>query len=431
MGVVYEAEHVRLKQRVAIKMLLPELMNVPDIVSRFEREARAAGQLRSSNVARVLDVDSTPEGVPYMVMEYLDGVDLSVELGRRGPMPIAQAIDYVLQTCNAMREAHRLGIVHRDLKPSNLFLANVDGRQIIKVLDFGISKVEGDREARVTGTQATVGTPLYMSPEQIRSAKHVDARSDIWSLGIILYELIAGKTPYEGSTTAAAVAICVDPVPSLRAIRPDVPPALEEIILRALAKEREARFQSVEELARALSSFGPPDAQAFVSQPMLPALAPSERDLLVSARTEASDASSGAKRPGAATESPWATHAGRAKKSSWKIVTIVAAALVSLVTAIAFIAHKPAPHVTDTANDPPRATVSTMAVPSAATSAPATPQVDQAPVPSATTAAAPTPKPTIKATVKGPPPPAASASAKPPPTHSVPTSIPTAAPTRL
>ena len=265
MGVVFEAEHLRIRQRVAIKMLLPDVLAIPDVVSRFEREARAAGQLQSTNAARVIDVEITDRGVPYMVMEYLEGHDLSAELTVRGQLSLADAVEYVLQTCNAMRSAHKLGIVHRDLKPSNLFLTtSAEGRPLIKVLDFGISKVENDAESRVTGTQATVGTPLYMSPEQIRSAKHVDARTDIWALGVILFELLTGKTPFEGSTTAAAVAICVDEPPSLRAARPDVPPELEQIVLRALAKDRDARFPSVEAFAQALMPFAQPGSSAFV-----------------------------------------------------------------------------------------------------------------------------------------------------------------------
>src|SRR5690349_9455987 len=158
MGIVYEAVHTRIQQRVAIKMLLPEVLDLPDVVSRFEREARAAGQLRSENAARVLDVDISEGGIPYMVMEFLDGSDLGKILETHGALPIAQAVDYVLQACNAMAEAHSVGIIHRDLKPSNLFITGAARK--LKVLDFGISKLENDKEARVTATQAVVGTPL-------------------------------------------------------------------------------------------------------------------------------------------------------------------------------------------------------------------------------------------------------------------------------
>jgi len=253
MGVVYEAIHARIEQRVAIKMLLPDVLELPDVVPRFEREARAAGKLRSENTVRVLDVDMSDGGIPYMVMELLDGTDLGKLLDEQKQLPIADAVDYVLQACNAMAEAHAAGIVHRDLKPANLFVTT--GRKV-KVLDFGISKLENDKEARVTATQTVVGTPLYMSPEQVRSAKHVDARTDIWSLGIILYELLSGRTPFEGSTTAAAAAICIDAPPPMAQLRADVPAALEQAILVALQKEPEKRFRTVTELASAISRFG-------------------------------------------------------------------------------------------------------------------------------------------------------------------------------
>jgi serine/threonine-protein kinase len=426
MGVVYEALHLRLRQRVAIKMLLPEMMSVPDVVSRFEREARAAGQLRGENAARVLDVEATAAGVPYMVMEFLDGHDLSDQIVRQGQLEIPQAVDYVLQACSAMREAHRLGIVHRDLKPSNLFLAKVEGRWVIKVLDFGISKVEDDREARVTGTQATVGTPLYMSPEQIRSAKHVDPRTDIWSLGIILYELLAGKTPYEGSTTAAAVAICVDAVPSLRAVRPDVPPLLEEVILKALAKERNDRFPTVEALASALAPFaGPSGVAMMASQPSLSHItsaAPSNpsTDEVWRARTEMSDPAIGAKRAGTATAGSWSTQSGGRKRTSPWLIAVMAAsgAAIGIAIAIVAVAKFSGPKPTPSA-EPHQAAVGATIAPTPTVTTTAEPQ----PLPTAThtTPPATLTTPTVK---RNPPPPA---STNKPPASA--TAHPTQAPT--
>ncbi|HEX7603639.1 MAG TPA: serine/threonine-protein kinase, partial [Polyangiaceae bacterium] len=279
MGVVFEAEHMRIKQRVAIKMLLPEVLELPDVVSRFEREARAAGQLRSENTARVLDVDVSEEGMPYMVMEFLDGYDLSQILEQRAQLPIALAVDYVLQACSAMAEAHAAGIVHRDLKPSNLFLVGGE-RGTVKVLDFGISKVENDKDNRVTATQTVVGTPLYMSPEQVRSAKHVDARTDIWALGIILYELIAGKTPFEGNMTAAAAAICIDEPPPLTQFRQDVPPDLADHIRVCLEKDPSKRYPNVQSLAVAIAPFGTGDVRSpDSSQPNIVLPRPSTRRL--------------------------------------------------------------------------------------------------------------------------------------------------------
>ena len=204
MGVVFAATHEKLGQAVAIKMLLPEYARHPELVARFGREARASAQLRHRNSARVIDVDETTTGIPYMVMERLHGHDLETELEARGKLEIAEAVQYVVEACAAMTEAHQRGIVHRDLKPSNLFLSTeADGSVCVKVLDFGISKVQSE-EGRITSTQHQMGTPLYMSPEQVRSAKSVDARTDVWSLGVILYELLTGDTPFKGSTAELA-----------------------------------------------------------------------------------------------------------------------------------------------------------------------------------------------------------------------------------
>jgi len=254
MGVVFQAEHLRLKQRMAIKVLQPTRSGQRD-AARFMREARAASQLGSHHVARVLDVDELETGLPYMVMEYLDGCDLEHELGNRGRLLVSEAVDYVIQACAAVAEAHSKGIVHRDLKPSNLFLCDEGDERIVKVLDFGISKMAD--EASVTVTATSLGTPLYMSPEQIRDAKEVDHRTDIWSLGVILFELLAGKPPFEGrgGATAVSVAIAMDPPPWLRTLRTDVPVGLEQAVMKMLEKNRDARYQSVKEAAEALRPF--------------------------------------------------------------------------------------------------------------------------------------------------------------------------------
>ncbi len=267
MGLVFEAKHLRLRQRVAIKFLKPEMRGLSDCVTRFEREGRAAARLSGPNVARIFDVDATPEGVPFMVIEYLDCRDLSAELGERGSLPIAEAVDVVLQACSAMAEAHSFGVIHRDLKPSNLYLCGHGAARVVKVLDFGISKISADDDVQATAPSITLGTPQYMSPEQIMSSNDVDLRTDIWSLGIILYKAITGKSPFVGdSSTALIVAIATQaPLP----IGVDVAPVeLGAAIMRALTKERAERYASVAEFAAALRPFG---SGAVVSTPELAA----------------------------------------------------------------------------------------------------------------------------------------------------------------
>ncbi len=262
MGVVFEATHLKLRQRVALKMLLPDMLSHEIIVTRFEREARAAGQLRNRHAARVMDVDVTVDGLPYMVMEFLQGHDLQTELEQRGRLPCEEAVDYVLQACSAMIEAHQLGIVHRDLKPANLFLAH-DGdphetrdSRIVKVLDFGISKVQNEGDASLTTAESVMGTALYMSPEQVRSSGTVDARTDIWSLGIILYELLAGHPPWMGTPTQLAAAIVSEDAPDIRTFC-EIPAEMVAIVMKALQRNPQNRYADVKALALALAPFAP------------------------------------------------------------------------------------------------------------------------------------------------------------------------------
>ena len=257
MGVVVAATHLGLGQLVAIKLMLPEALAHPENVERFEREARAAVRLKSEHVARVSDVGRLDDGSPYIVMEYLHGEDLDQVLEKGGVLPIETAVDYVLQACEAVAEAHALGIVHRDLKPKNLFLTTrVSGKPLVKVLDFGISKstVEGDMS--LTSTAQIMGSPNYMSPEQLRSARNVDLRTDIWALGAILYELLSGYVPFVAESVTELTAMVLQDLPRpLTELRPDVPPALVAAITKCLEKPREARFQSVSELAMAIAPF--------------------------------------------------------------------------------------------------------------------------------------------------------------------------------
>ena len=253
MGIVFEAFHTGLQQRVAIKMLRPDVLSNRTVTGRFEREARAAAKLQGPNVAKVLDVDAV-DGHPYLVMEFLDGHDLMTELEQRQKLPIPEAVGYVLEACIPIAQAHGQGIVHRDLKPSNLFLANVDGKRVVKLLDFGISKFVAEGSKLTAGTEA-LGTPEYMSPEQIRQTANVDHRGDIWSLGVILYELLTGTVPFEGAPSAIIAAVMTETIVPPRVTRREIPEPLDKVIMHALEKDPNKRFQSVSDLAQALEPF--------------------------------------------------------------------------------------------------------------------------------------------------------------------------------
>jgi serine/threonine-protein kinase len=265
MGAVVSARHLQLEERVAIKFLLPEMLSKEEVVQRFLREAKAAIRIRSEHCVRVLDVGTLESGAPYMVMEYLEGQDLAAIGDEHRQLPIPDVIDWVLQAGEALAEAHMLGIVHRDLKPANLFLTRrADGTASVKVLDFGISKqAASGADAGVTKTQAILGSPRYMSPEQMRSTKDVDARADVWALGAVVHELVSGHPPFDAETmTALCAAILQDPPRSMRASRPDAPPQLEAAVRVALEKDRDRRFSNVAQFAAALAPFGSPTSRA-------------------------------------------------------------------------------------------------------------------------------------------------------------------------
>lgn len=256
MGVVYEATHLRLRQRLAIKVLRPNVHDFDTVLARFEREARASAQLRSIHAARVIDVETLENGLPYIVLEYLEGHDLDAELRALGWFPVDEAVDVVLQVAEAMAEAHDVGIVHRDLKPANLFVCRAEERRVIKILDFGISRDQCD-DARITATDSYFGTPAYASPEQLRDAASADARSDVWSLGVVLYELLTGRIPFDGSPTQVIAKVMVEPVPWPKQFREDIPHDLARIVMRCLERDPERRYAGMRELAEALAPFGP------------------------------------------------------------------------------------------------------------------------------------------------------------------------------
>lgn len=272
MGVVVAARHLQLDDLVALKFLLPEVLDNSDAVGRFAREARAAVKIKSEHVARVTDVGQLESGAPYMVMEYLEGQDLSRRLAEQGALPVEQAVEFLLQACEAIAEAHSYGIVHRDLKPANLFcIRRPDGTLSIKVLDFGISKLTNTTalasDLNMTRTACVMGSPLYMSPEQLKSTRDVDLRTDIWALGIILFQLVTGKVPFTGeSLTALCLNITSQPTPSVRAVLLDASETLERVIGRCLAKEREARYRNVGELAAELGLLAPSRAKISVER---------------------------------------------------------------------------------------------------------------------------------------------------------------------
>lgn len=259
MGIVVAARHVDLGKRVAIKKLLPQAMQYPDSCERFVREARAVARLEGEHIAQVHDTGVLEDGTPYILMEYLDGMDLKRVVRERGPLPPREAAHYVYQACEAVTEAHKLGIAHRDLKPANMMLVRrANGIGCIKVLDFGISK-ELDPAARMydlTRSGVIMCSPAYMAPEQVSFPKEVDLRSDIWALGVVLYELVTGILPFHADSGMELLAKILQLRPqSPVEIVPGLSGELEGVILKCLDKDRDKRFQTVTELMEALWPF--------------------------------------------------------------------------------------------------------------------------------------------------------------------------------
>jgi len=268
MGFVVAANHVELGEKVALKFLRADCLANQELVGRFAREARASVKIKSEYVARVFDVGNLPDGSPFIVMEHLDGKDLYEVVHQQGPLPIRIAVEYMMQTCEALATAHAAGVVHRDIKPENLFLTRrAQGMDIIKVLDFGISQVAltgsvFESSLPLVKTMMPMGSPVYMSPEQIRASSDIDARTDIWSLGCVLFELLAGSPPFEAqSLTLLTATILEQPAPLLRSKCPEAPAELEVVVARCLEKDPSRRFQDVGELAIALYPFAPQRAR--------------------------------------------------------------------------------------------------------------------------------------------------------------------------
>lgn len=313
MGIVVKATHIQLEQPVALKFLQAHALKNAAVVERFAREAKALAKLKSDHVTHVIDVGNLDDGSPYIVMEYLDGEDLSALLEREGSLPVEDAVGYVLEACEAIAEAHAARIIHRDLKPANLFLAKraSDRRPIVKVLDFGISKALDDGAA-LTKTAAGLGSAYYMAPEQMRNAKNCDERADLWAIGVTLYELLSGCVPFEGGSVHQVVAAVLEQNRKRLSERvPTIPAAIDELIERCLVLEPKERIGSIVLVAEALVPFGPAgsyeslarirrllavpsvakvEAVAMTTQPNTrPRTDPSTRDLseMANAKTEA------------------------------------------------------------------------------------------------------------------------------------------------
>ena len=261
-GVVVEAKHARLGRKVAIKFLSTPAAFNNEQALRFEQEARALATIQSENVVRVHDVDTLDNGIPYIVMEYVDGKSLEAVIAE-GRLSVECAVSYTLQVAEAMAVAHKHGIVHRDLKPSNLMVTKAaDGRDIVKVLDFGIAKDRSGKQADLTRSSEILGSPLYMAPEQLTSPKCVDLRSDVWALGVILFELLTGKTPFTGPNVPMVYWSVLRSEPTrLRELRHEMSAGLEAIVARCMRKDPALRYQTLVELACALSAYGGPRAK--------------------------------------------------------------------------------------------------------------------------------------------------------------------------
>jgi serine/threonine-protein kinase len=268
MGVVVAAIQVALDRRVCLKFMTKEGQHQREYVERFEREALAAAKLQNQHTAKVLDFGRLDSGAPYIVMEYLDGKDLSATIKDRGPFDVEQAVTLILQACEGLAEAHALGIVHRDVKPANLFLAKTpDGSVCLKVVDFGVAKVRvGDLS--LTSSAAVLGSPYYMSPESLNGAKDLDGRTDVWALGVTLYEMLSGGAlPFQGDNVSLLMAaICLQQPAPLQSYRPDVPTGLCVVIEHALEKMRDKRFETVSAFAAALAPYAPGRAAPYVER---------------------------------------------------------------------------------------------------------------------------------------------------------------------
>src|SRR5262245_23058421 len=280
MGVVFLARHIVIEKPVAVKVLKREVARDANVVKRFVQEAKAASRIGHPNIVDVTDFGTTPDGLTYSVMEFVTGRTLGAVLREEAPFPVERALRITAQIARALGAAHDKGIVHRDLKPENVFLVDRDNRtDFVKIVDFGIAKVipaPGANEPRLTRAGAVFGTPEYMAPEQAAGRSDTDGRVDIYALGVILYEMIVGRVPLRGESMVRTLAmVMLDPVLPPSKARPELPitPALEELMMTALAKKREQRFQTMGELLLAIEKLQTPIGTSMTGSPVY-ALAP-------------------------------------------------------------------------------------------------------------------------------------------------------------